>query len=305
MASTKTLTGERGAPQAEAVRQPTPFAVRIGLGVALAGVVALLIGLDSVWPAGYVYAAAGTAVVLLTLVEYARLAARLEVPVQAGFLALSGATLFLAQWAGWSWPGTFPEPGLSAVAVLSVATVALLIGRVLRAQIDGALESIAVHGLALVHVPVLLGFLSAVRAGWGTAGLALVLAVCKAGAIGAYVVGKHAGRRPLARVISPRKTVEGAVGAVLASVLVAVGLSLTRWAVMGPLWAVLFGVVVAVASMLGDLAVSLLKRQAGLKDSGNLLRGFGGMLDMLDDVLFGAPAAYFVLCGLAAFGVQG
>jgi phosphatidate cytidylyltransferase len=58
---------------------------------------------------------------------------------------------------------------------------------------------------------------------------------------------------------------------------------------------VAFGLLVAVAGMLGDLTASLLKREAGVKDSGHLLPGFGGMLDMVDDILFGAPVGFFLL----------
>jgi phosphatidate cytidylyltransferase len=121
------------------------------------------------------------------------------------------------------------------------------------------------------------------------------VAVCKAGSIGAYFVGKTWGKHPMTPVVSPNKTVAGAVGALAASVLVSVGLSLSPWKILDLEWAVAFGLFVAIAGMLGDLAASLLKREADVKDSGSLVRGFGGMIDMLDDILFGAPVAFFLL----------
>jgi phosphatidate cytidylyltransferase len=94
-------------------------------------------------------------------------------------------------------------------------------------------------------------------------------------------------------ILSPKKTWEGAAGGLLASVLVAVGLSFA-----GPLFrhgvgeAVAFGAVVCVAGVLGDLAESLVKRDCEAKDAANSIPGFGGLLDVIDSVLFAAPVAY-------------
>ncbi len=124
--------------------------------------------------------------------------------------------------------------------------------------------------------------------------LALV-AVAKLGDAGAYFVGSNWGRRRLAPRVSPKKTVEGAAGGLAASLLSGALLALLFRLKGGVAFWLAFGIVVGVASQIGDLVASAIKRSAGAKDSGNLLPAFGGLLDVVDSPLMAAPVALWLL----------
>ena len=111
----------------------------------------------------------------------------------------------------------------------------------------------------------------------------------------AYFVGSALGRHKLAPRISPSKSVEGFIGGIFGSVLVWVLLAVFVVGDMSVPMAVLCGLVVGVAGVIGDLFESRLKRGAGVKDSGNVLPGHGGLLDRSDSMLFGGMAAFFLL----------
>ena len=118
--------------------------------------------------------------------------------------------------------------------------------------------------------------------------------------IGAYVFGRTFGRRKLIPSISPGKTVEGAAGGLGLAVvicLIYVRFVLMPYAQLGLTvqGAVLFGIVISVAAQTGDLAESLLKREAGVKDSSNIIPGHGGVLDRFDSLLFVLPIAFLLL----------
>ena len=110
--------------------------------------------------------------------------------------------------------------------------------------------------------------------------------------IGAYIIGKFFGKTRLSD-ISPRKTVEGAVFGIAASLAVAVTgayfLHFPYWLITG----LTLGLIIGIASLLGDLTESLLKRDAGVKDSGQLIPGHGGILDRTDSYIFTAPLVYY------------
>lgn len=112
----------------------------------------------------------------------------------------------------------------------------------------------------------------------------------------AYFVGRRWGNHKLLPAISPKKSWEGTVGGTLAGTLV--GLFLARWIGLGMVSAGLFGVVVSVVGQMGDLLESSLKRYTGVKDSGSLLPGHGGILDRFDSALFALPIAYYLLRSL-------
>jgi len=123
--------------------------------------------------------------------------------------------------------------------------------------------------------------------------LVLTLGVVKGSDIGAYAIGSWLGRHRLVPKLSPKKTVEGLLGAIAAGTVMA--------AVIGRLWGrfgwaevIVFGAVVSVSGVLGDLAESLMKRACGVKDSGRIPT-FGGALDILDSMLSAAPVAYVLL----------
>jgi phosphatidate cytidylyltransferase len=123
--------------------------------------------------------------------------------------------------------------------------------------------------------------------------LTLTVFVPKCGDIGAFFTGTFLGRRKMTPVLSPKKTWEGFAGGLVASVLVAVGLSFAGDAFRhGTLEAAAFGVVIGVAGVLGDLAESLIKRDGQVKDAAKSIPGFGGLLDVVDSILFAAPVAY-------------
>jgi phosphatidate cytidylyltransferase len=127
-----------------------------------------------------------------------------------------------------------------------------------------------------------------------TAALMLAIFVPKCGDIGAYFTGRLLGRHPMAPTLSPKKTWEGAVGGVAAAVLAAVGIEHFNPAVRGG-WAFAagLGVALGVVGILGDLAESLIKRDARQKDASQVVPGFGGVLDVVDSILFAAPVAYW------------
>lgn len=278
---------------------------RMAIAILVMTTAGVLLGLDAAWPQGFVYAGCGIAAVAVALGEYAGLASGAGLPLDRSLLVLGGVLLFALQWAGWAAPQVFPDPWLVASAVPAAVCAGMLTRRVLRVAIPGALQAVGGAVLGLTYVPVLFGFLTAVRMHWGVAGLLTVLVVCKGSSTGAYLAGRSVGGPRLAPLLSPRKTVAGAVGQIGSGVLLAWVLSGSRWSLMGPGTALLFGAVVATAAMVGDLAESLLKRQAGVKDSGPMLPALGGMLDLVDDLLFAAPAAYVFLRCLELLRARG
>nr|WP_308447266.1 phosphatidate cytidylyltransferase [Desulforamulus aquiferis] len=110
----------------------------------------------------------------------------------------------------------------------------------------------------------------------------------------AYFTGRAFGKHKLAPLLSPKKTIEGAVGGVLGSVLLCYIFSLSVQS-FNTIPLILIGVLIGVASLLGDLMESAIKRQAGVKDSGQIIPGHGGFLDRFDSLLFTAPLVYYTV----------
>jgi phosphatidate cytidylyltransferase len=131
-----------------------------------------------------------------------------------------------------------------------------------------------------------------------TLALALAIFVPKCCDIGAYFAGRALGRHPMAPVLSPKKTWEGAIGGLMLSTLAALLINEAGPIIPGGRFsALLFGLVVGGAGMLGDLTESLIKRDCGQKDASQIMPGFGGVLDVVDAILYSAPMSY---CWLTA-----
>ena len=191
------------------------------------------------------------------------------------------------------------------VAALTLSTLFVFLAEMRRYRQPGtASVNVALSLMCLVYIGVLWGFVPLLRRfhdnGWGMMAVVSAILIVKTCDAGAYFTGRFLGRHKMSPILSPKKTIEGAIGGLVIACLscgaffhfagpVLVGSSfqmspLARW--LG------YALAVAVAGMLGDLAESLLKRDMGSKDAGNQLPGLGGVLDVIDSVLFAAPVAY-------------
>lgn len=195
-------------------------------------------------------------------------------------------------------------------ATLAIGVIAALIVEIARTDRSTSLLSWALTiagalyvGWLLSHF-ILLGQINTpLDGGWlafaqippGTAWICFSLAITWLQDTAAYFVGRRFGKRSFAPILSPKKTWEGAFGGFLASVLTALiavpilGLPVSLFA------AALIGAVAGIAGPLGDLAESLIKRQIGIKDSGQLIPGHGGILDRIDSLLFTGPLIYYMI----------
>jgi phosphatidate cytidylyltransferase len=153
----------------------------------------------------------------------------------------------------------------SAIAVLATTYVGMLGGSLIRLHNDFA------EGYKLVF---------------------FLLLVVWLGDSGAYYVGKQFGKHKLSPRISPKKTVEGLIGGISASIVAALVIHFTFFPAFPLVHAIIAGVILSVAGVIGDLAESMWKRSAAVKDSGKLLPGHGGFLDRFDSILFTAPILY-------------
>jgi phosphatidate cytidylyltransferase len=145
------------------------------------------------------------------------------------------------------------------------------------------------------YVGMPLGLLTAVHARNGRAATLLLLATVVVSDTAQYYSGRAFGRRPLAPTISPKKTIEGAIGGVVFGTLF---MALAGPRVLPgapPLWLAVTGFAIVVLGICGDLFESRLKRVAGMKDSSTLIPGHGGILDRIDALLFATPAYYLFL----------
>jgi phosphatidate cytidylyltransferase len=164
----------------------------------------------------------------------------------------------------------------------------------MRGNLDDALPSSAIAVLATLYVGMLGGSMIRLRndfaVGWKL--VFFLLLVVWLGDAGAYYVGKSLGRRKLSPRISPKKTVEGLIGGITMSVITALVIHFTFFKELPLLHTIIAGAILSVAGVIGDLAESMWKRSAAVKDSGTLIPGHGGFLDRFDSIFFTAPILY-------------
>jgi len=278
----------------------------LGRRVAVAGV-GIPFGVAVTWAGARAVAIVMAVVALLGAAEVYRIAeARGWRPFRWIGVPATGTLVLLAAWAG-----TFQVWAAWAWVTVLLVTLGGLIGAIfLRGTGGSPLPAVATTLFGVLYVGATLSFAVHLRMLPGTGGgapgwagalvLIFPMAVTWIGDSGAYFAGHRWGRRKLLPSVSPGKTIEGGVGGLLGAT---VGAVLFSVLLLGP-WsglelpimsAALFGLLIGAVAQVADLAESLLKREAGVKDSGALLPGHGGVLDRFDAVFFTLPVTYLLL----------
>ncbi len=174
------------------------------------------------------------------------------------------------------------------------ALLFLILMQFRRRESSGVVVSISTTIFGILYVSWFLSFLIKIRYLSGGLGLfSTVILITKSGDIGAYLVGSRFGKTPLIPRISPNKSIEGSAAGLLFSMAAAV--ACRGFLKLPYLQASLVGFLFGILAQLGDLSESLIKRDCQVKDSGRLLPGMGGVLDLADSLIFTAPAFYFYM----------
>ncbi len=196
---------------------------------------------------------------------------------------------------GWYWRQFCPAPFefhlYYMLFVSAFSLFAVLLYQGLRFATTDAIANCGANFFAIFYLGFLSGFVLGIRIDFGIWCLLMFVFTVKSSDIGAYTIGSLFGKHKFSPKISPGKPWEGLAGAVIFAAIVAVMFSRFCGIMSWPC-AVIFGVVFAVLGQLGDLAESMIKRDAEQKDSAQSVPGFGGILDIIDSPLATAPVAY-------------
>lgn len=282
----------------------------------LSGIVAIVLALGMIILGGWYFTVGFGIIVYLGQLEYFQLArAKGIAPAAKTTLVVSQVLLITAALAPQLVDAMFPlagtficfyllfQPKLSTIADIAASILGLFYGGYLpsywvrlRVGLDpvyqattGFGQTVASNSLTQIYPQ---SWINISHISLGLTSLMLAFLCIWAADIGAYFVGKFFGRTALSH-ISPKKTVEGAVFGVCGSIAVA---ATGSWYLNWPGWpytGAAFGLLIGVASLLGDLTESMMKRDAGVKDSGQLIPGHGGILDRTDSYVFTAPLVYY------------
>jgi phosphatidate cytidylyltransferase len=231
-----------------------------------------------------------TIAAVLAFTEYRRIASALGATVPAGVGVLAVALACLTMW-GVDQAGAGASLPLLFLATMIVAgALAVGRGRVTPSSLGDAAATL----FAPIYLGLPLGALAAIRndaTGGSREALLLLVVVIIVSDSAQYYCGRAFGRRKLSPAISPKKTVEGAIGGVVFGTIATAAAG--SFVFTAPIWLLaLLGAAISMLGIVGDLFESLLKRSAGVKDSSNLIPGHGGVLDRLDSWLFAAPVYY-------------
>jgi phosphatidate cytidylyltransferase len=273
---------------------------RVITGVILAG----LVGAAAWWAPPLAVLAIAMLIAALGAHELARLAGALGAPVHGASVAAAAALVCAVTAWPWAYVGARWPPILAAAALPAFGAIVIAFGvaAVRQARIaPDVLARVASGVLGAFYLGLPLGAIVAVRGLAGREAMLLLLAVVVASDTAQYYTGRLLGRRKLAPVLSPGKTVEGAVGGIVFAA-VALAVAGAWWWPQAPAAArAVTGAALATLGICGDLFESMLKRAAGVKDSATLLPGHGGVLDRIDALLFAAPV-YFAAIFLTHLG---
>jgi len=257
----------------------------------LTGLVLAVLALGSIAVAVGAFAIVASAIVLWAQGEFYRaLQKRHHQPATALGLVAGALVLAGAYYRG--------EPAMVSMLLLAIVATFLWYMAVPSAHRKDVATNIGLTVLGVAYIPLLAGYaLVMLKLPSDARGIVVsVIGLTFAYDTAAFIVGSWWGSRPLAPTISPKKSIEGAVGATLVVIAVSVGAVAPSVGLLDTVGrSVGLAVVVAIFAPLGDLAESLLKRDLGLKDMGSVLPGHGGVLDRIDSVLFVAPAAFLFL----------
>ncbi len=269
-----------------------PTAVGVGIGLALAALILMWVG-------------PGATMVLVTVVVFLGAAEFFTTVRRAGYhpAHLLGIAACVGLPLATFWRGTEAFPIVLGLVVMAGFAWYLVGAGEERPTMNLGVTFLGIMwiGLMASFAGLLLGAWLPVPADQGVSMFLATVAVAVAADVGGFFVGRSFGRAPLSSV-SPGKTIEGLAGSIVSALVVSLllvgGLSIGPFG-EGMTNAFWLGIVVGLASVLGDLAESVIKRDLALKDMGNILPGHGGVLDRMDGVLFALPAAWYL--GLLLF----
>lgn len=225
--------------------------------------------------------------------ELSKLAAAKNLKIFTPF-SIIASILFATSW---YWPQLVEIPIHIYLFFLSALTLlGLFLYQYALYGISGVIANCGANYFSIIYLGLLSAFVPAIQIDFGAWFLLMFIFVVKSSDIGAYAIGTLFGRHKFSPRISPKKTWEGMVGAVAAAMIVAIifaaGFDIMSWR-----RAAIFGFCFAFIGQFGDLAESMLKRDAEQKDASNNVPGFGGLLDVIDSPLAAAPFAYlFFMC---------
>lgn len=266
----------------------------------VSGILGGILWLFLVWAGGLYYTLAVGLLITLAMLEYIELLKKQNFRPQIHLLLGISLLLLALIHVILNHPGLEPWNSIyQSERVINLVVIlvffATIIHELLRGNPEQGFINASVNFFGAVYIGLMFAYILMLRyiPGQNSFYIMFTILVTWANDSAAYFIGINFGKHKLCPKISPKKSIEGSIGGLVGGLLVSLGLGIAR---QQPVWAMLvLGALVVIAGQFGDLIESIIKRNAGVKDSGNFLPGHGGVLDRFDSLLLAAPVVYYTI----------